>query len=359
MFHLRVREIITGWLYRESELSRLAAPKLIVVPAVAFLIAAAPQRVVDSGTTLDRVSPASQGPPLSSTDPALLSEFRGRLLATLPPDLRDTRKVLRATLLSEFAAKKHLIATRFPQLSERQRLVLFTMLRVHGSFPTYAIRSMVPRTLDKILLSHRGNCSDHALRLALALDALDLETAFVPIKTDSIPGHVIVDAFDPAERTAYLLDSNLNVFIRRPGATASFLTEWVGASEQARSEFFADSGNLYELPLHFEFEDPGPLGFTGGAPTLDQLNSVVPKRRQMWRRAFTVEFDQVLRWWRTSWPYQPPRSLIELGRAFDLIGLVQFQPHWQVAVEPLWKAANVTRFDPSRHVAMASPPLED
>ena len=344
---------------KDSVYIRLPFAKLAVLAFVASS-ATADQQLATKVAPSPSGSAHSQHQPASALpDDELLTGFRGRLLAQLPSDHRQTRAALRSALLNEFSAKQDLIRTRFPELSERQRLVMFTLLRVHGSFPTYAIRSMVPASLDRLLLSHRGNCSDHAIRLALALDALDIETAFVPIKTASLPGHVVVDAYDPIEHTAYLLDSNTNVLIRRPGASASFLTEWVNERALARTEFFSSAGNFYELPMHYDYEDPGPLGFTGAAPTLEQLNSTVKNRKDLWRRAFTTEFGQVLGWWKTSWPYQPPRSLIELGHAFDLIGLIQFQPHRKVPTRPLWAAADLSHYDPSRHVSMPAQPLED
>jgi hypothetical protein len=288
------------------------------------------------------------------------ADFAGRLLDRLPPDVRTTRGQLRDALLKEYAAKSVLLRALFPELSDRQRLVMFAQLRVHGSFPTYAIRSMVPSTLDRLLLSHRGNCSDHAIRLAMALDSLGIQNAFIPILTKSLPGHVIVDAFDPTEKTGYLLDSNTNVYVRMPAARASFLNVWINLSPAERGAFFGHRGNFYLLPMHYDYVDPGPaLGFKPGAVNLVDLNSTIPRRAQAWRNSLTDEFDQVLGWWKKSYPFQPPRPLPDLGHAFDLIGLVQFGAGSRGNVLDLWKAAGLTAGDPGRHVNKAPAPLED
>lgn len=288
------------------------------------------------------------------------AEFTGHLIERLPADLRNTRRELHDTLLREYAAKSERMRALFPRLSDRQRLVMYAQLRVHGSFPTYAIRSMVPSALDRLLLSHRGNCSDHAIRLAMALDALGIQNAFVPVLTKSLPGHVIVDAYDPVEKTGYLLDSNTNVYIRMPDAGASFLNVWITMAPSARTAFFAHPGNFYLLPMRYDNVDPGPtLGFKPGSVSLADLNATVPKRAEAWRRSFTDEFDQVLGWWKKSYPFQPPRALPDLGRAFNLVGLVQFDARSPGNVRHLWKVAGLTTFDPGRHVKMDPTPLED
>jgi hypothetical protein len=298
------------------------------------------------------IVPAKEEHGLPKEDLEFLRSFRGRLIPALPREVKTTRTALHDALRSDYKSRERILRERYPKLSVQQRFVLYLVLRVNGSLPTYAVRSFLPRTLDRLLLSHRGNCSDHAVRLAMVLDAFGIKTGIIPVMTPSLPGHMLVDAFDPREGTAYLLDSTNNVYIKRVGARGGFFDALFKDEPGQRAVHFREPNALY-LPVYFRFVDPGPNGIDATSITVDFLNSQIPKQRQAkWTASFTHEIKHVTDWWRTSYPMQPPRTLKELAEAFGITGIKDFGPEFGIDTLPLWKAAGIPRYDPMAPVSV-------
>ncbi|OIO06194.1 MAG: hypothetical protein AUJ49_00070 [Desulfovibrionaceae bacterium CG1_02_65_16] len=274
--------------------------------------------------------------------------FRGPLLK----GVSSARERLRSAIIASWRRLDPVLAGSFPRLTPRQRLIVCAVLRVGGSFATYVPRKTVPNALHKLLLSPRGNCSDQALRLCLVLDSLGVDTAFIVVMAPSIPGHIVVDAYDPEDGSGYLLDSLYNVILRKGDAKASFLTHWSGMPPERRQDFFdaSDEGSLYFCPAYFRYIDGGVAGFTETPITLQVLNGTTPARwRRNWEASLTSEWPQLLEWWRTSYPDQPPRTLAELGKALNISGILEFGPKYGVNTRPLWEAAQIAVYDPDDH----------
>ena len=237
----------------------------------------------------------------------------------------------------------------FPTLSQRQRFVAFIALRVSGSFSTYVVRSRVPNSLHALLTSYRGNCSDYSIRLAMTLDSVGVQTAIIPINTPSLPGHVVVDAFDSEDGSGYLLDSLFNIVLRYDNAGMSFINRWIQLTPEQRAAYFdaPDSNERLFNPAFFRFLDGGVGGLTSTPITLDSINSITVEERQvLWRAAMTSEWPEYLAWWKNSYPNAPPRNLAAFGSAFDIKGIVDFGPQYGVETRSMWEAAGLTIYDP-------------
>ncbi len=282
---------------------------------------------------------------LSLDDITFLRSFRGSLTAGRNINIASLRETIRSELLADFYAKDPLIEKKYHKLNQRQRFILFLMLRTHGSFSTYAVRSNIPKEVSSLLFSHRGNCSDHAVRLAMVLDIFGIHSAIVPIKTTSLPGHVIVDAFDSVEKTSYLLDSNTNVFIMLENTSGGFFEEWLKVDQSDRMKFLDDSHTVLFLPVYYRYVDGGIGALSHATLSADFINRSFKSRRDKWRKMLTVEIEEVLSWWHDSYPYQPPRSLKNVVKSMSYKELIPYAQHG-LDVRPLWSAAGLVRFDP-------------
>jgi hypothetical protein len=288
-----------------------------------------------------------------------LGRFRGRLLPGLTANPRQS---LQSALLTGWASSAPLMRGTFPNLTDRQRFITYITMRVGGSFTTYSVRSTIPNQLSRLLLSHRGNCSDYAVRLAMALDSVGVDTAIIFVNTPSTPGHVIVDAYDEVDGSGYLIDPLFHVVLRYEAAGISFMTKWAQLTDAKRISFFDAPGahDLMFIPTHFRFVDGGVAGFTNTPVTDQSINSVdVTERRRIWRRTMIAEWPKYLLWWKTSYPNQPPRSLADLGSAFGIAGISEFGPLHAVPTLPLWQASGLIENDPGVFKFQNTPPLED
>ena len=183
-----------------------------------------------------------------------------------------------------------------PECSDRQRLVHYLVGRVHGSLPVYALRKNIPDTLEALLFSHRGNCADHAIRLMLVLDAFHIATAWVSLWSPSLPGHIVVDAFDPEEHTAYLLDSNNNVIMTNnaPAQPGGLLLDALYPADNAAP------WTMRTMPARIYYVDPGFAHYTGTVLSTKMVNHSAEALHRWWTRTLTTEFPEVLDRWRRN-----------------------------------------------------------
>jgi hypothetical protein len=296
--------------------------------------------------TPEGIAPAKLEAGASSTSIAWLQHFRGPLLSKVGANPRDE---LHDAILSDWKRLLPLMNETFPTLSQRQQFIAFIALRVSGSFSTYVVRPRVPNSLHALLTSYRGNCSDYSIRLAMALDSVGVQTAIIPINTPSLPGHVVIDAFDREDGSGYLLDSLFNTILRYDNAGMSFINKWIQLAPEQRAAYFdaEDSNQRLFNPAFFRFLDGGTSGLTGTPITLDSINSItVEKRQVLWRAAMTGEWREYLGWWKNSYPNMPPRNLADFGSAFDIKGINDFRSQYGVETRPMWEAAGLSVYDP-------------
>lgn len=194
-------------------------------------------------------------------------------------------------------------------LSERQALIAYTALRTNGSMPTYEVREQVPNDLEQLVAGPSGNCSDYALRLMFALESIGVQAASFSIVTDSIPGHVVVDAYDPVEDMAYLLDANFNIMLMHPHSQHQGFIESFRKNKKNAHQFAHDT-KLIAFPAVVRFVDPGETAYTSTPLTPAFINQQRQKREPMWRTWMEQDGDDLVAFWQRA-PAHAPHTLKE------------------------------------------------
>jgi hypothetical protein len=123
-------------------------------------------------------------------------------------------EAIRSQLQEDFKQDRHLL-DRKASLSDRQAQIAYAVLRVNGSIPNYRARSYVPDDLESLVLGSSGNCADYTIRLMMVLEAIGVRALLISIVTDTLPGHIVVDAYDPVEDVSYILDANFNIVLMK------------------------------------------------------------------------------------------------------------------------------------------------
>lgn len=264
-----------------------------------------------------KLVPANQG--VTKDDLKFISDYRGPLELEGKKATNFSRGKLIASLKNgiqhEFSKdKNNLIQTR----TEREALIAFAMLRVHGSMPVYEVRNAVPNDLNQIVQGHSGNCSDYTIRLMMVLESLGVKVSTISSVTPNLGGHVFVDAYDPQEDTSYLLDSNFSVMIAMPKSNGnSFIQSLLSMSDEARVEF-AKSVKLTAFPVYFRFVDPGVTGFKHTPLTPEFINESRANREVMWRKWMSQDMSHLIAWWKKA-PNHAPRTLREFSSFLNAI----------------------------------------
>jgi len=225
------------------------------------------------------------------------------------PDEITLLPTLRASLQAEYEQKYALLQEYFPELSEQRLFLMFLVLRVNGSIPTYEA------TIDvdwdhNLLVGDKGNCTHYTLRMLMVLNAFELPGRALYIWTPSLPGHVAVEFYDEATGLTALLDANNNLAFFIEGANKPFIDtigEWSLAERQT---FFAENRNQAYAPFMMRYYSPNYWLRTSEFPyslqELNLLNSV--SRVQGWNTTLTTELNVLVSNW--DWDtYSRPYNL--------------------------------------------------
>ncbi|MDR1826731.1 MAG: hypothetical protein LBR29_00195 [Methylobacteriaceae bacterium] len=240
--------------------------------------------------------PAMEQSVENKADQAFLEHIR-RPLAPLDalPNPYVSLESLKSAVEKDFEQNKALVLQRYPDLTGRQALVFYLQARVHGSFSTYFVRGCMPADVTQQLYSAIGNCSDYAVRLMLLADLFGIETARVSFFTPSLPGHMLVEAFDPQENTAYLLDPTFNLLLmmRSPPTRGGVLTQLLTMTAQERVRLLSGNttGFLYQLPFRFYYANPGLGHFSGRSLSVPGIMIDPGALVGMWKKAFGEELE--------------------------------------------------------------------
>lgn len=258
--------------------------------------------------------PANEG--LTREDIAFISRFRGHIVAD-PVALGSMK---RGDLLAKIGTDIRASFAENPanlQLGRTPRaaLVSFAVLRTRGSISTYQVRDTVPNNLASLILGYSGNCSDFTLRLMMVLESLGLRASTISVYTPNLMGHVVVDAYDPEEDTAYLLDSTFSVVMTIPQSKNFGFFETVLRMNPAERKNFAESVQLRAFPEYYRFVDPGEQGLKITPLTPQYINQQLSNREPMWRKWLALDTDELANWWKKT-PSHAPRTLSEFRRDF-------------------------------------------
>lgn len=134
--------------------------------------------------------------------------------------------------------------------------------------------------------------------------------AHVSVHTPALLGHIFVDAHDPEEDRAYLLDASFNVLVRRDAARGrGFLEPLVGTAAAPR-QALVDAAEIITFPVYFRFVDMGVQGLTRTPLSPDFINASRGNRREMWQTWLAEDIDALVDWWQRT-PSHRPRTLSE------------------------------------------------
>lgn len=286
---------------------------------------------------------------VSREDLEFLKSYRRPLTGDDIP-VSELRQRLREVMTVDFQKTRAPIDRRYPQLSEREKFILFLVLRVNGSMPVYKTRKLPMLTFPDMIKALDGNCYDTSIRLSLLLEAFGIHNAIVTIFTSALPGHVIVTAYDQQERTAYFLDGNTNVFLPLRNVDEDLLTLLAKATPEGRKKLMAQAmGAGTALPVYFPFYAPPPeVAFSAAPLTADYLNQMIPgTRATAWTATFTDQFDQLVNSWKGT--HLEPRTLAQTADFFapqtakDAPGLRDFSPRMGLDLSALDAKLNLHR----------------
>jgi hypothetical protein len=232
------------------------------------------------------------------------------------PSTQDWRQAVFTQLSQDFIQDKQLVMKIHPDLSERQALIFYLVARVHGSMPSYYVRGCNPVDTSVLLFATRGNCSDYAMRLMLVADLFGLATSHVSYYTPSLPGHVLVEAYDPLEDTAWLLDANFNMvmFQPKPAQRGGMLLQLFSMDKEQRMAFVSAPGNIRSMPYRLYYLDPGFEHFSGFNLTLDNINRSPDKLLTLWQNSFGQEIEQTIDFSKQANIAHYPLTYAELAR---------------------------------------------
>jgi hypothetical protein len=290
-----------------------------------------------AGMQVNNMSAAAY-PKLDAQAEAFLESIRQPLMPLDQlPSLKNWRHALFARLQKDFDRDKQLILDIHPDLTDREALIFYLTARTHGSIPSYVVRSSAPSDLPSQLFASRGNCSDYAIRLTLIADLFGLQTARTSYWTPALPGHVLVEAYDPQEDTAYLLDANFNMimFQRKPANPGGMLLQLFNMSKEERKAFVSAPGNIRSMPYRLYYADPGFSHFQGRSLTPASINQSAEKLLALWHKSFGDEIEQTIGFSQRANIAHFPLGFKELLRLGSLSK--EIMPQNQMDLAPLHK----------------------
>lgn len=246
------------------------------------------------------------------SDLEFLSRFRGPLLTKSQyHDDAGQIDLLKHTIELGYSKEKSALSEYFHD--DQSSRVAYALLRVHGSMPVYAVRSRYSRHIADALLRPSGNCSDFSLRLMLVLESMGLKAAMISNVTTNLPGHVFVDAYDPTNDAAYLLDANFNVMIEMPRTGGKGFIESLFKLRPDERKALAREIKIYTFPVYFRYVDPGDTAYVRTPITRDLLNELRSEREATWREWLANDLDELRQWWRKA-PGHAPNTLNDIRK---------------------------------------------
>lgn len=299
----------TDWAAHQRMLGLVGAFALgLGVTATYFKLAAVPEyRLSNGGAIVER-----ERTDFSRADLEFLKPYWRPLVEQAPLSLAEYPAVLRATVEQDARDQFPTLARRFPGLSERSALFVNMVMRANGSIAVYLPRSAPPTDFNELMLSQYGNCTDFAVRLVVLAHSIGVPARLTRIWSPSLPGHAIVEAYDPVEKKAWLLDGNLNLAASIP-SDGEFFFESVARKPAVNEGALRSAGvRFWEPPLYFRYYDPGLWLTTQPYPlALEDLNAIDKTRHGLWVRTITTELDATMLNWTPQGlhPVTPPSAL--------------------------------------------------
>ncbi|WP_413430189.1 hypothetical protein [Synechococcus sp. Cu2B8-bc1011] len=237
-------------------------------------------------------------------DLKFLQAFRKHLVSPEEYNYLNIKKLIHDELIAGHKDSANSLAAY--GLSGRESLIAYTVLRVNGSIPVYEIRRNIPPDFKELITGTSGNCSDHSLRLMLALETIGVKSALISNVTKNIGGHVFVDAYDPIDNKFYILDPTFNLIIIGDSNTQkSLVAEIIDTGDNTKKKILAQNLRIIAFPTIVRFVDPGYTAFRSNTLTPDFINETRSKRDRMWRKWALEDGKELRSWWERTPGHRP------------------------------------------------------
>ena len=195
---------------------------------------------------MDKALPQEFGIPRE--DAEFLANFRGMIIARVVDDERELKQEIYSEIMRGYRQYGSRLSARQEFATDRERLLAYIMLRVNGSMPIFNPLA-APKELSDILAKKDGNCGPVSTRLLMILDVFGIKARAIRWFSPSLPGHVFVDAYDPLEGKAYLLDSNYNIMSIMEHGEKGFVDSIALMEPEDRKRYFLNE--MVSFPFYF------------------------------------------------------------------------------------------------------------
>jgi hypothetical protein len=223
--------------------------------------------------------------------------------------------------------------------TEREELAAYLMLRTNGSMPIYKVRKMAPNDLSLLIAGEKGNCTDYSLRLLMLLDIFGFRGRAVTLVTPSLPGHVVVGAYDPIEGKAYLLDANFNVYSEFDNVDEGFFDVALDMTTEQRQRYFEDQDHITFFPFFISGVENMPK------PLKELQKELYDTVEDKWLDTLIYELPMAVDEWKKRYPGAIPLTLDEYRTYGGLTVLNRIGIEYPLSTESLLKRAGKTSLD--------------
>lgn len=266
-------------------------------------------------------------------DAAFLAALRGPVVGQATGDGRAVKASIRNTISRGYEKTgRRLLSKRCRFASDRERFIVYTMLRVNGSFSTYGASMTVSNNMSTLLAGKVGNCGVDATRLMMVLDAFGIRSMAIVWYSPSLYGHIFVCAYDPVEHKGYLLDPTFNIWAEMDHANPDWLDSLARRPPEQRWVFLRH--HLKQFPFYFVSVEG--LSQAPDAFREDQALSI--KDQEL--AALTYEWTQAMRYWKDHYPSGSPYSLESLAGMKDV---QMFHPQYSMSPKGLLDMAGIRK----------------
>lgn len=292
---------------------RVLMPPMIVLLLVAGIFAGVGATDVEPAYTLDlkgELKPASAdefGIPYK--DARFLSELDGALVAADFSEAARPKASIRDSLTAGYKAQGRTLSQYHRFGSDREQLIAYLMLRVNGSLPIYNPAAVVPKDLRGLMYGDEGNCGVAATRLLAVLESFSIPARAIIWYSPALQGHIFVDAYDPVEKKAYLLDPTFNLWSKFDDVKQGYLDVLAGTPIEERRQYLKDG------LVSFPFFIVEPVNMPGKPSDFRQEQFL--KRKDALYSALTYELPIALDHWKKNYPRAVPYNLANVSSHFS------------------------------------------
>lgn len=291
--------------------------------------------VITPDNRVEKAAPGEFGIPRKEAE--FLTHFSGKLIERIPDGTAELKQEIRSGIERGYREDGWRLSELHDFDTDRERLIAYMMLRVNGSLPVYKFTTGLPGDLSGLLVENGGNCSHAAYRLLMVLEAFGIKGRTIVWFSPSLGGHVLVDAYDPVEKKAYLLDSTFNLFSKFEGVDRGYFDVLSGmtVAEKARDL----PGRLNAFP-YFTVDTEGLQQDTNSFRA-EQILRI----RDGTLTALVYEMPAALAFWKKSYPYGIPMTLEEMAYIAGNKGLQSFAPGHPLPTASLLEMAGISNPD--------------